>query len=268
MGETAASASAKDNLIPAATILLLRDRPEGLEVFMVVRHHQIDFASGALVFPGGKVAKTDLVAGVRERCRGAEGLDDAQLAIQIAAIREAFEEVGVLLARPAGSDALIDGARTLSLDAWRPRLDKGEAGILEFLEAEDLELALDLLTPYAHWITPSMMPKRFDTHFYVATAPEDHLAVHDGTEAVDSVWIRPEQALAEAEAKTRTVIFPTRMNLKMLAKTDTVDATYARIAEEGFMTVLPQVEKRDGEDMLCIPEEAGYGVSAIRLKDI
>ncbi|MFT6491117.1 MAG: 8-oxo-dGTP pyrophosphatase MutT (NUDIX family), partial [Parvibaculaceae bacterium] len=89
-----------ETLIPAATILLLRDGKDGLEVFMVVRHHQIDFASGALVFPGGKVAKTDLVDGIRDRVRGHEGLDDVLLALQIAAIREAFEEAGVLLARP------------------------------------------------------------------------------------------------------------------------------------------------------------------------
>ncbi|MDF1687118.1 MAG: 8-oxo-dGTP pyrophosphatase MutT (NUDIX family) [Parvibaculaceae bacterium] len=257
-----------ETLIPAATILLLRDGKDGLEVFMVVRHHQIDFASGALVFPGGKVAKTDLVDGIRDRVRGHEGLDDVLLALQIAAIREAFEEAGVLLARPRGSDALIEGARLKGLDAWRPKLDKGEAGILEFLEAEDLELAVDLLTPFAHWITPDMMPKRFDTHFYLAIAPSDQVPEHDGREAVDSVWIDPQVALDDAAAGKRTVIFPTRMNLVKLARGRSVSDAMAQIADEGFVTVLPKVEKRDGRAMLCIPEEANYGLTAIDMSEI
>ena len=93
--------------VPAATILMLRDSPDGLEVFMVVRHHQIDFASGALVFPGGKVADGD--DAVRDRCIDSEGLDDVQFALQVAAIREAFEECGILLAGEPGKTELIDG---------------------------------------------------------------------------------------------------------------------------------------------------------------
>ena len=101
MGDDLSEKEAKP-LIPAATIMLLRDGAPGLEVFMVVRHHQIDFASGALVFPGGKLDEGDKSSSIRARCDGADGVSDAELAIQVAAIREAFEECGVLLARPKG----------------------------------------------------------------------------------------------------------------------------------------------------------------------
>ncbi|HUN49527.1 MAG TPA: hypothetical protein VMU42_00345, partial [Candidatus Sulfotelmatobacter sp.] len=108
--------------VPAATVLLLRDGAPGLEVFMVVRHHQIDFASGALVFPGGKVDQGDADPGLRARCRGAEGIDDATLALRVAAIREAYEECGVLLACPRGAAGLVPGARLKALHGWREKL--------------------------------------------------------------------------------------------------------------------------------------------------
>ena len=173
-------------LIPAATIMLLRDGPQGLEVFMVVRHHQIDFASGALVFPGGKVDVRDTEAVVRERTIGAGELDDQLLSMRVAAIREAYEECGVLMARSRDDGQLVSGSRLADLEEWRDRLNRNEIGIGEMLEAEDLVLAADTLTPFAHWITPKMMPKRFDTHFFVAHAPEDHVAAHDGHESVDT----------------------------------------------------------------------------------
>lgn len=264
MTDTANSAGARagDTLIPAATILLLRDGEAGLEVFMVVRHHQIDFASGALVFPGGKMAAGDTAPDVRGLCDGTDDLDDAELGLRVAAIREAFEESGVLLARAEGG-GLIGGKRLLTLEADRPRLDKGELAIGDFLAREGLRLGCDLLQPYAHWITPRMMPKRFDTRFYLAVAPEDHVAVHDGTEGVDSVWIRPGDALADAEAGRRTVIFPTRMNLEMLAASATVAEAMAAARTRRIVTVEPKVEDRGGTMFLTLPAEAGYSITEI-----
>ena len=256
------SSEGKEKLIPAATIMLVRNGPEGLEVFMVVRHHQIDFASGALVFPGGKVDPRDTHESVRGRVDGAMGLDDFEFAMRVAAIREAYEECGVLLARAEGSDALIDAARLAALEPHRDALNKGEIGIGDMLAGERLRLAADLLTPFAHWITPNMMPKRFDTRFYVAMAPEDHLAVHDGSESVDSVWIRPADAVREAEEGKRTIIFPTRVNIQKLGRhADVADAIEtARGAR--IVTVLPQVTKNDaGAPVLRIPAEADYDVT-------
>ena len=234
---------------------------------MVVRHHEIDFASGALVFPGGSVDKADSGPRVRSRCAGAEGLDEATLAMRVAAIREAFEECGVLLARPCGSASLVSADRLLGLEEkYRRALERDEIGIAEMLEAEDLELAVDWLVPFAHWITPVQMPKRFDTWFFLATAPDDQIAVHDGSESVDSVWIRPSDACAEADAGKRTVIFPTRVNLEKLGRSHTVAEAFAAARAAPIVTVLPQVEKTPDGRIMRIPIEAGYGFAEVQLE--
>ena len=106
---------------PAATILLARDGAEGLEIFMVKRHREIEFASGAMVFPGGKVEDGDRDGALREACEGAEDLDGGELALRLAALRETFEECGVLLARRRGNDALVNGDELTKLEPWAGR---------------------------------------------------------------------------------------------------------------------------------------------------
>jgi len=252
--------------VPAATIMMLRDSADGLEVFMVVRHHQIDFASGALVFPGGKADPADFDPALNDYVDG--GADDPDMkAIQVASIREAFEECGVLLARDAGSEGLISGERLTSLEHYRDELHKGRLSILEFLEKENLRLACDQLVHYAHWVTPTMMPKRFDTHFFLASAPADHLAIHDGHESVDSVWITPSQAVEDAETGKHTVIFPTLRNIEKLAHQNNVADAIAAAEEETPVEVLPWTEQRDDGNYICIPVEAGYDISEERMPD-
>ena len=252
--------------VPAATIMMLRDGDDGLEVFMVVRHHQIDFASGALVFPGGKTDEADFDEKLNPHLQGAADDHDMR-ANQVAAIRESFEECGVLLARSTGSDKLIDGKRLAELEPYRDKLHKGDVSITEFVESENLTLACDLLTHFAHWVTPDMMPKRFDTHFFLAVAPSDHLAVHDGHESVDSVWIRPADALAEAQAGTKTIIFPTLRNIEKLDEYKTCDAAISATAGTTPVMVLPWTERRDDGNYLCIPPEAGYAISEEKMPE-
>jgi len=245
--------------VPAATILMLRDSDEGLEVFMVVRHHQIDFASGALVFPGGKISPGDL--DVREHASGGEALDDVQFSMQAGAIREAFEESGILLACEKGHSELISGTRLAELDHHRDPLNRDEISLKDFLESEGLNLKLDCLHHFAHWITPEMLPRRFDTHFYLAKSPADHLAVHDGHESVDSVWIKPADALTEAEQGKRIIIFPTRSNIAMLGSSHSVDEAIRDANKRKIITILPWTEKREDGVYLCIRTDAGYEVS-------
>ena len=252
--------------IPAATVLICRDAPDGLETFMVVRHHQIDFASGALVFPGGKIADSDRDESVAVRCEGAGDDDAAMRAMKIGAIREAFEESGVLFARSNGSEGLVSGERTLTLDHYRKPLAAGELGIAEFLDQEDLVLACDRLHRCAHWITPKGMPKRFDTHFFLARAPEDQVAAHDGEESVDSVWISPEAALADAESGARTIMFPTRCNLMVLDESTTVDEAIEKARAREVVTVEPTVEQADGKVYVNIPAEAGYPLTREQIR--
>jgi len=251
----------------AATLVLARDSTDGLEVFMVVRHHQIDFASGALVFPGGSADKSDRDPRLLGLADGLEGLEEEQRVVRVSAAREAFEECGVLLARPNGSDAVIDGIRAAELGStYRKSLESGEIGMADIMEREGLRLATDLLAHYAHWITPNHMPKRFDTHFFVAPTPAGHVLSHDGYEAVDSIWIRPSQALVDAENGKRTVIFPTRLNLEKISGCATVEEAITLCNSAPIVTVMPVMKMVDGEKYMQIPAAAGYGKSEYLVK--
>ena len=243
--------------VPASTVLLIRDGATGLEVFMVERHHQIDFATGALVFPGGRVDDADGDPMVPHR---GGSRDAAMRAIEVATIRESFEECGILLARRAGEENLIEGTALPSLAPYRKSLEQGETTIATFCANEGLELAIDQLVRFAHWITPDMMPKRFDTHFYLAPAPDDHVGVHDGHESVDSVWTTPGDAMQAARTGKRTIIFPTLMNLEKLGAFANVQDALAVTRDTDVVTVLPVTERREDGDYLCIPAEAGYSV--------
>jgi 8-oxo-dGTP pyrophosphatase MutT (NUDIX family) len=148
--------------------MLLRDDRGVFEVFMVERHHQIDFASSAVVFPGGKVDPADRDPALRARCAGCADLDEETFAVRVAAVRETFEECGVLLARGRGETELLPESRVRPLETrYRSDLLSRATTLGAIAGAHDLELALDAMVPFAHWITPAFMPKRFDTHFYL-----------------------------------------------------------------------------------------------------
>jgi 8-oxo-dGTP pyrophosphatase MutT (NUDIX family) len=249
---------------PATTVLLLRPSRRGepnspLEVFMVVRHHQIDAFSGALVFAGGKLEDADGDKRLRGRSTGATALSDEELKFRVAGIREAFEECGILLAHKRGRKELIGAAELKPIEErWRKKLTDDEASIVDLVEAEDLELATELMTPYAHWITPTFVPKRFDTWFFLAEAPSDQVALHDGSESTDSVWIGAQQAIDEAAAGKRTLVHATTKNLELLAEGGTVAGAIGQARQRKIVTVQPWVEQRDGKRYLHIPEGAGY----------
>ena len=209
------------------------------------------------MFPGGKVDDSDTAA--REFCRGQESMNSVRIGFRVAAVREAFEECGVLLAHDADATAFVAPERLAGLDQqYRQALVKGEVTMEEFCRAEDLTLSVDQLVHYAHWITPPVAPKLFDTHFYLAPAPADHLALHDGEESTDSVWIRPAAAVEEANEGKRTLVFPTRMNLLKLAQYATVAEAMAATRDSEVVTVQPEVTQVDGQRIMVIPEAAGY----------
>jgi 8-oxo-dGTP pyrophosphatase MutT (NUDIX family) len=250
---------------PASTILLLRDSagPDGqgeIEVFMMVRHYEIDFNSGALVFPGGSVDKDDRDIIARpEVYRGGEGLDEAAISFRIAAIRETFEESGILLARPSGSKALVDAKRASEIEAAsRAALCEGKTTFLKILTDNGVLLALDELVPYAHWITPEGMPKRFDTWFFLAAAPPEQAGAHDGKESTDSIWVSPREALAGGESGRFKLPFPTTRNLIKLGKHRTVRAALDDAMGKPVVTVMPVMTRENGGRQLRIPAEAGY----------
>ncbi|MEM5517662.1 NUDIX hydrolase [Henriciella sp. AS95] len=244
----------------SSTILLLRDEP-GLQVLMVKRHYQIDFAAGALVFPGGKANEEDTSDDWADLTDG--DYAGAERVARIAAIREAYEESGIILARGQsgrGEGKPLVGADVAErLSPHRSAVDKREKSFIELVRDNEIVLALDTLVHFGHWITPTMMPKRFDTHFYLAPTPPDQLAEHDGRETTDAIWVEPSRALDMAANGEATVIFPTRMNLGKLAESEACAAAIERFTGEAVVTVLPVVGEDDlGNPCLHIPAEAGY----------
>jgi 8-oxo-dGTP pyrophosphatase MutT (NUDIX family) len=248
---------------PASTILLLRDstvtRGE-IEVFMMVRHYEIDFSSGALVFPGGSVDKGDQeIIANPALYSGGEGLDASALSFRIAAVRETFEESGILLARVSGSNSRVDARRASEIEAaHRAALCEGKTTFSKIVADNGLLLALDELMPYAHWITPEGMPKRFDTWFFLAAAPPEQVGAHDGRESTASIWLSPREALAGGESGRFKLPFPTTRNLIKLGKQSSVRAALDDSRGKPVVTVMPVMTKLNGGRQLRIPREAGY----------
>ena len=208
---------------PAATVLLVRDtQDDGIEVFLIERAAKTNFG-GAYVFPGGKVDLEDSSSEISEICQGvsdedassALGIEKGGLAYWAAVIRECFEEVGILLAyRKDGSNFdPKDESENDRFMNYRKRLNDGEKVLAEMCESEDLFLASDRLAYLAHWITPKIEKRRYDTRFFIAQAPEGQEGIHDGSESVNSIWIKPEEALKQFEEGKLLMIMPTIKNL-------------------------------------------------------
>jgi 8-oxo-dGTP pyrophosphatase MutT (NUDIX family) len=243
---------------PAATVLLLRDGTVGLEVLMITRHAASSFAAGALVFPGGRVDAADAEAAMRRHCRAVEGVGEADIAHRVAGIRESFEEVGILLARRRGEAGLISAQALVAIERELAEALGRTPSFADLLASGGIELATDLLVPYAHWITPAGRPKRFDTQFFLAPAPPDQVAAHDGNEAVASIWIAPAAAMAEADAKRASLVFATRLNLMKLARSATATAALVAARADKIVTICPELHETASGWRIRIPPDAGY----------
>jgi 8-oxo-dGTP pyrophosphatase MutT (NUDIX family) len=204
----------------AAAIILTRDGPAGLEALLLQRHPKSRFSPGAFAFPGGRLEAVDSAPGVVARCRGlgrteaARRLRDVQpperaVGIWVAALRELFEEAGMLLAYGPDewpvSAAFLEGVR-----AQRTRCREDSAAFGRLLVERDLTLATDRVAYWAHWITPEERPIRYDTRFFVAAAWADQVVEPDGLEMVAAQWIRPDDALVRHEA--RELVLPFRLS--------------------------------------------------------
>lgn len=227
----------------SASALVIRDSP--LEVLMIARHAEQDFAS-ALVFPGGLVDPADAGDDWLAHVAGAEDLSRDERALRIAACRETFEECGLLLARRRDGSAIAE-----AIDP--------DGDLKDVLAQHDAVLCLDALVHFGHWITPEVAARRYDTHFYLIDAPEGQVARCDGQEAIEAIWVEPAATLSAATAGTRKVLFPTRMNLSLLSRTGDAASALAEARERPVVTVLPRVEKRESGVSVVIPESAGYG---------
>lgn len=249
---------------PSATIMLVRDGRDGIEVFMVVRDRPMDGAMGAVVFPGGKIDEED------RHPENWSHLEAPQthpgLPYWLAALRETFEEAGVLIARAAGTTSGdIAPARAREIVArHRDSLLDRKITFAEIFRAEKLDPALDHMVHFAHWQTPLGLPKRFDTHFFLVSAPQGQEPIHDGREMVDCFWIPPGRILAEADAGQRTLVPATRMNLDLLSQSRTVAEAMQRARGRNIIMVRPERFKTEaGTWAVRIPAEAGYRTTVI-----
>ncbi len=239
---------------PAATVLLLRDSAAGIEVLMTRRSMSASFAPGAYVFPGGGVDAADAASHGQARRRATQS--ELHLTQAIAAIRESFEELGVLLARKADG-AHADHSDIAALDRLKPFLAQ--------CQARGLTLAADEVFVLAHWITDRDLPRRFDVPFLVARMPEGQTPVADETEQFEPVWVRPAEALARHQAGGFFIIFPTIRTLERLLDYGTVDAVLQACAatEQPLWTSCPRAGLLAGHEARYMEHELPYGELAL-----
>jgi 8-oxo-dGTP pyrophosphatase MutT (NUDIX family) len=242
---------------PAAAIVLLRDRTGGgVEVFMVRRHIQSDFAPDVFVFPGGTVKPDDQsLESSMDPATPQAGLTALGTGFRAAAIRECFEEAGVLLASCNGQPLDFTGAEAEPFASYRAQLQRKEISLNEIVAREGLTLATDTLLHWAHWITPEAWPKRFDTHFFLAEAPLGQLAAHDDLETTESVWIAPEVALSGFESGAFPLVFATVRQLRALSDLTSYAEALERLAGVTPETILPRVVEREGTSVILMPGE-------------
>lgn len=233
---------------------------------MMERHAAMGFAAGAMVFPGGKIDASDGNPALIARGNLANTPDLS--AFRLGALRELFEEAGILLAVDTELNA-VDPTRAAELAALHRNdvLDNPPA-FAAMLGTEDLYLAAGDLVHFAHWITPEPVQRRFDTHFFATRAPAGQGAVSDGQEAVSMSWLPPAAALDMGASGDHMLMFPTKLNLERLARSRSVDEALTAAASSPVVTVMPKPLVEDGEIYLTIPPEAGYGEVKIRRADI
>ena len=247
----------KDTPKPAATVIILRDEPS-YEVLMVTRHANMAFGASAWVFPGGKIGPADSASEWDDVVDGELPLEER--AKRIGAAREVFEETGLLLARRPGEERLVDADVAEKLGEYRLKVEDEPELFVKLLKQEGLLLALDRLTPFAHWVTPKIEKRRYNTYFYIVRAPRRQVATHDGREAVDHNWAAPADVLKSAEKGEAKLMLPTRLNLEWLADASNCDEALNAAQTRNIVTVEPQLDIREDGAYLLLPKEAGYSI--------
>jgi len=267
-------------ILPAATVMLIRDAVDqdgapDVEVCMLRRNLASEFVAGVYVFPGGRVDPEDHGPSVEALCRGrsdaeasaALGVESGGLAYWVAALRECFEEAGVMLARHRRDDGAGEGALLDTTDpvvaarfaAYRDAVNGQEIGLLDICRQEDLVLVVDSVHYISHWITPELAPRRYDTRFFITTAPPGQVASHDDGETIATIWVRPRDALSREAEGAIELLPPTIANLRSIEgfrSTGEVMSWASQVT--GVITVLPIVLVEDGHVLILRPGDDGY----------
>ena len=241
----------------AATVVVARESAQGPEVLMLRRHVRLDFVGDAYVFPGGAVDEAD--ADIDAIDISAEEAD-ARLAttrgraFYVAAVREIFEESGLLLATQGGKSLTAADLPALADD--REKLNAREVAFRDLIAARDLHLLAKDLAFFAHWVTPVGPPRRYDTRFFMVEAPAEQIASHDGEETVSSLWVTPAQALERHYRGELEMIFPTIRTLEELATfTSLAQMREVFAARREVPRREPVLVERDGEIVPVLPDE-------------
>ena len=258
----------------AATVLILRDGAEGLEVFMLRRNLNSDFVGGAHVFPGGAVDLEDRHADLGPVCQGRTDVDASRrlgierggLAFWVAAIRESFEEAGVLLAYGPDGE-IVDLDHHAGRERWvehRTEVDTGRRRLIEVCEAEGLRLAVDGMHYFGHWITPEGAPRRYDTRFFLAAAPARQTPLHDDHEVIANEWVRPAEAVERVLAGQLTMMPPTVSCLRAVARFDTAAEALAAATEiTDVPAILPRIIADGSGVRIALPGDPEYDSPAV-----
>jgi len=257
----------------AATVMLVRDAAGGIEVFMLRRNLDAAFGRGLYVFPGGKVDDADRSAEVERICRhrddaGASailGVPSGGLAYWVAAVRECFEEAGVLLAADAADThskviSFDDADVAAQFETARVAVHDGSLRFIDLCAAEGLTITADAIEYVSHWITPVGERRRFDTRFFVAHAPEGQEPLHDDGETIDSLWVHPGDALARQRRGELAMMPPTIANLSFLAEHHSADAVMAAAAALPRPDpVQPKLRRdADGRVEVVLPDDPSF----------
>ena len=243
---------------PSATVVLARASAGEPEVFMVRRHEDSSFGA-AYAFPGGTVDPED--AAVYDWCRGVSArLADMNLGVKgdgldyySAAIRELFEESGVLLANP---DEVAEGC-----EAARDALNDGSDNWADFVQRNELRLQCDALHYFSHWVTPPQQARRYSTRFFLAALPRDQIATHCGGELTESRWATAHDVLLAGRAGDIVLHYPTIKTLESIARHKTFDALMdwaGSCVEWGITTMAPMIIERDGKKEIVLPGDKDY----------
>jgi 8-oxo-dGTP pyrophosphatase MutT (NUDIX family) len=248
----------------AATVLLLRDGTEGLEVYLQRRTRGMPFAGGMTAYPGGGVdprdadTEVDWVGPSPADWAGAFGCDERTAReLVCAAVRETFEEAGVLLAGPAdgvGAGRVVPSVSGEDWEAQRQALLTRQLSLAVLLADRGLAVRSDLLRPFAHWITPPVEPRRYDTKFFAAELPVGQEARHVSGEADEASWLTPSAALAELAAGTRPMLPPTIHTLGQLAPFADVAAALAGSPPEPLRPISPTFEDEPDGRWAVLPD--------------
>lgn len=252
---------------PASTVVLARPAAAGFEVFLVRRRDDIAFMGGAHVFPGGRVDQGDHLDAPDAWCDGVsratarmpDHTPHEAVGFYIAGLRELFEEAGVLLARDASGAFVAGSDLATRFDASRRDLLAGRVTLRDLAERERLRLALDALALFAHWVTPDIETRRFDTHFFLAIAPPAQMAAHHDDESSESIWIAPADAIERCQNGEIALPPPTWTTLRMLAACADVDAAWRWAESQPIVRVQPRVNVlADGSREILLPSLEGF----------